>query len=77
MSGYARSLDPLVWTFDEADLTALGDSARGRLPALPNLGIGTINANLDNTATSGSHAILSTSGVSRSVMIAIVPNAAL
>jgi hypothetical protein len=71
MSGYARSLSPLVWTFDEADLTALSDSAKGYLPARVNLGIGTVNANLDNTATSGSHVVLSTSGVARTVMIAI------
>ena len=71
MSGYARSLSPLVWTFDEADLTALSDSVKGYLPARVNLGIGTVNANLDNTATSGSHVVLSTSGVPRTVMIAI------
>jgi hypothetical protein len=71
MSGYARSLSPLNWTFDEADLTAIGDSVKGFLPSQVNLGVGTINANLDNTATSGSHVVLSSSGVSRNVMIAL------
>jgi hypothetical protein len=71
MSGYARSLSPLVWTFDEADLTAIGDSGKGYLPAKVNLGIGTINANLDTTATVGSHAALSVPGAGRNVMIAI------
>lgn len=71
MSGYARSLSPLVWTFDEADMTAIGDSVKGYLPDKVNLGVGTINTNLDTTATVGSHAVLSTSGVGRHVMIAI------
>jgi len=70
MSGYARSLSPLVCTFDEADLTALSDGVKGYLPARVNMGIGTINANLDNTATSGSHVVLSSAGVPRTVMVA-------
>ena len=70
MSGYSRSLSPLVCTFDEADLTALSDSVKGYLPARVNMGIGTINANLDNTATSGSHVVLSSAGVPRTVMVA-------
>jgi len=75
MSGYARSLSPLVQTFDEADLTALSDPVKGYLPAMCNLGIGTVNANLDTTATVGAHAVLSVPGVSRNVMIPIGINA--
>ena len=71
MSGYARQLSPLTWTFDEADLTAISDGAKGYLPAQANIDIGSISANLDNTATSGAHVVLSTPGVSRVVMIPI------
>jgi hypothetical protein len=75
MSGYARTLSPLVYTFDEANLTAISDAAKGYLPAMCNLGIGTINANLDTTETVGSHAVLSVPGVSRNVMIPVGINA--
>jgi len=71
ISGSARSLSPLIYTFDEADLTALSDGAKGRLPAGVNLGIGTINANFDNAAGNGAHSVLSSAGVSRNVMIPI------
>jgi len=76
MSGYARSVGNLGWSFDEANLTALSDSIKGYLPALCNMSPSVVNANLDNTATSGSHAILSVPGVSRVVTIALGMRAA-
>jgi hypothetical protein len=69
MSGYARSIGALDWSFDEADLTALADSVKGFLPAQCVVGIGGINANLDTTATSGLHVIANAPGVSRVMMV--------
>lgn len=68
LSGYSRQVGPLVWEYEEADLTAgLGDAARGRLPANCMINIGGYNGNLDNTA-SGLHAVAVSPGVSRVVM---------
>jgi len=70
VSGYTRSLSPLDYTYDEADLTALSDAAKGYLPSMANVGIGTVNANFDNTATVSVHAINSP-GSSNNIIIPI------
>jgi hypothetical protein len=71
MSGYSRAIGPLMWTFDEADLTTLSDAVKGVLPAHATLGIGALNGVLDNTASSGLHVVLSAPGSKRTVMIPI------
>lgn len=71
MSGYSRSLGPLIQTYDETDLTTILDAVKGVLPAHVQLGIGTLNGIMDNTDTVGMHAVLSTAGIMRTVMIPI------
>jgi hypothetical protein len=71
MSGYARSVGALQWKFDEADLTALSDSAKGYLPVLADMGPASVDANFDTTATVGLHAVASAAGVSRICMFPI------
>jgi hypothetical protein len=72
MSCYSRTIGPLVADFGMADLTAdMCDAVRGYLPDTPNLSPGTLNGVFDNTATSGSHAVLSTPGTSRIVTVAL------
>lgn len=70
MSGYARTIGPLKYEFDTADLTALADGVQGKLPNHPSLSVGTLKSNLDNTA-SGMHVTFSGAGVSRQLMVAI------
>lgn len=69
VSGYARSIGALDWTFDEANLTAISDSIKGYLPAMCNISPSSINANLDNTA-GGLHETFALPG-SRIVTIAL------
>ena len=77
MSGYSRTIGPLLWEFDEADLTAqMGDSVRGYLPNLCNMSPGTLNGVFDNTATSGLHVIASSIQSERVVTVAIGDRAA-
>jgi len=71
MSGYARSIGALNWKYNEANLTALADSATGSLPAGCEMSPSTVDANLDTTATSGFHAIMAVSGVSRLCMFPV------
>jgi hypothetical protein len=69
LSGYTRSFGPCDWTFEEHDTTCpLGDEVKGYLPGHPSISVGALNGVLDNTVTSGLHAILSTAGQSRVVM---------
>jgi len=75
MSGYSRSLGTLDWTFDEANLTALSDAAKGYLPYLCEMTPTMLNGNFDNTATSGLHVIANSPGVSRVVSIPFGMNA--
>lgn len=76
MSGYARSIGALNWTFDEANLTALSDAANGYLPAQCNMAPSSINANFDTTATTGLHVIANAAGVARVMSIPIGMRAA-
>ncbi len=71
VSGYSRTFGPLMWTFDETELTTLTDGVKGYLPAHPTLGIGTLNGVFDNTATSGLHVLANAAGVKRTLMIPI------
>ena len=71
MSGYARSIGPLDWAFEEVDLTAqMGDDAKGYLPGQPTISPGTLNVVFDNTATTGAHAVLGAQNDDRVVLVA-------
>ena len=67
----ARSIGPLIWQYDIADLTTMCDEVRGGLPAHAKLGIGVLNGVMDNTAnhlhdlpiTSGSHVVMIPIGI--------------
>jgi hypothetical protein len=71
LSGYARSIGPLSVEFDAPDLTVLSDGVVGVLPNQAHITPGELNGVLDNTATSGIQAVLSTAGTYRKVMIPI------
>lgn len=72
LSGYSRTVGPLKWEYEEADLTAqMGDSAKGYLPSSASISPGTLNGVFDNTATSGLHVIASTVATSEVVMIPV------
>jgi hypothetical protein len=70
MSGNARSVGPLDLMYDEADLTAWPDTVHGYMRNHANVNLGTFNANFDNTATVGVHAVLGTAGIQRTVIVA-------
>lgn len=76
MSGYTRSIGPLTQTFDEVDATAMADVVKGVLPGHGTCSVGTLNAMLDNTPTSGLHVIANNPGVRRVVTVAIGDRAA-
>jgi hypothetical protein len=71
LSGYSREIGPLLWSFDESELTCFSDAVKGVLPNHATLGIGTLNGVMDNTATSGLHAVLNAPGTIRTVMIPV------
>jgi len=70
MSGYARSVGPLAWECDETEVTALADTVKTYLPGHVQVNVGTLNAVFDNTATVGVHAVLSSAGTIRTVLVA-------
>ena len=72
MSGYARTVGPLKWEYEEAEITAqMGDAVKGYLPGNASISCGTLNGVFDSTATSGLHVIASTVATSEVVMIPI------
>lgn len=75
LSGYGRTVGPLTWEYQEADLTCqMGDAVKGYLPDVPTLGIGSFIGVFDNTATTGLHVLMgqgATSGTALDVMIPI------
>lgn len=76
MSGYTRTIGPLIQTYDTNPITCLSWEVQGTLLNQPTLGVGTLNGVMDNTATSGMHTVLSTAGVARKVMVPIGMSAA-
>lgn len=70
MSGYTRSIGPLEWTYDEVDMTCIGDTVKCYLGAHPQVSVGTLNAVFDNTATVGVHTVLQSAGSIRNVLVA-------
>lgn len=75
VSGFSRSIGLLDWTFDEANLTALADAAKGYLPAGCEITPTMLNGNFDNTPTSSIHAIASAAGLSWVTSAALGMNA--
>ena len=71
ISGDSRSLGPLLWTYDETELTGLSHAVKGALPAHATVGIGTLNAVMNNTAITGLHIIANGAGVMRTLMIPV------
>jgi len=70
LSGFTRSIGPMEITFDDIDMTVWSDTVKGYLPGQAQVNLGTQNCMFDNTATTGLHAVMSTSGVERVVMVA-------
>ncbi len=71
VSGYGRTIGPLEVTYEEVDLTAqMSDAVRGFMRGRAHANIGIFNAVFDNTATTGLHAVLSTAGGERVVLVA-------
>jgi len=72
MSGYSRTVGPLKWEYEEAEITAqMGDAVKGYLPGRASISCGTLNGVFDSTATSGLHVIASTVATSEVVMVPI------
>ena len=76
MSGYSRAAPSLGWRFNPGAWKALSDPAVGVLPGQAQVNLGTYNGVLDNTATSGMHARMSSSDATRDIMVAIGDRAA-
>lgn len=68
LSGYTRSIGPLVENYDAVGEAALTDAVKGYLPNHVELGVGTLNGIFDNTATSGLHALHTAGAGSRHVV---------
>lgn len=72
LSGFGRTVGPLSLEYGEVDMTAhMSDAVKGFFQGDAQVNIGTLNAVFDNTATTGLHAVAGTSGVSRTVLVAI------
>lgn len=72
LSGYSRTVGPLKWEYEEAEITAqMGDSVKGYLPGKASISCGTLNGVFDSTVTSGLHVIASSVATSEVVMIPI------
>lgn len=76
MSGFTRSVPSLATSFDEVIGTALDDEIKNGLPGHASISPGTLSAFLDNTASSGMHAIMSGGNGTRTIMIPIGDRAA-
>lgn len=70
LSGDARTIGPLAWTFEEHEFLGLLAELKGALPGQATINVGTLNATLDNTAAH-IHAVLQNAGVKRNVMVPI------
>lgn len=71
LSTYGRTVGPLKWEYEEADLTAqMGDSVRGYLPDTVSLGIGTADM-LFYVGASGLPSLYATRGSGHDVMIPV------
>lgn len=77
LSGYARSVGPLELSHDEADLTTFTDTVKGYLRNHAQANVGTLNTVMEDTATTGTHAVMAArAGAAQTVTVAIGMNAA-
>ena len=78
MSGYGRSIGPLLWEFDPVDMTAdMGDSVKGYLPGTPNISPGTLNTVFETDSDgTAAHGVLSAQNDDRVTLVAIGDRAA-
>jgi hypothetical protein len=53
LSGHTRTVGPLSWKFNTAPFKALNANVQGVLPGNADIGLGTLQAEFDNTATTG------------------------
>jgi hypothetical protein len=70
LSGHTRSIGPLSCTFAEGADDPLTASVIGTWLGQATISPGTLNAMFDNTASSGIHALHSTAGINRNVLVA-------
>jgi len=70
MSGYGFDIGPLVEGSEPNGNTAFSDAIHGFYPGQTMLSVGTLNTNLDNTASTGSHTALNDNAL-RVVTVAI------
>ena len=71
LSGMVAAPPPTMWGFTQNDWAAITDPVVGVLPGRCDIRAGSINAVIDNTATSGLHAVMSTPDAVRDLMIPI------
>lgn len=77
MSGHARSVGQLAWTYAATPAAAFTDAVRNVLIGQATISAGPINAMFDNTATTGFHTVLAAQPATpRVVTVAIGANAA-
>jgi hypothetical protein len=57
VSGYARSVGPYVWTFNEVDESGMIDGIKGFLPGMGQASPGTLSAAFDNSTGVGIHTV--------------------
>jgi hypothetical protein len=71
ISGYGRSIGPLVQEAEEVDVTAhMADTVKGYMKGHYNVNVGTYNGVFDNTATTGAHTVLRSADVIRNIVVA-------
>lgn len=71
LSGYARNIGPLDWSFETGIDNPLTASVVGNWLGQATISPGTLNTIFDTTATTGSHTILKTPSSDTTVMIAV------
>ena len=76
MSSHAMDFGPLAWTSPPEGQTALTDALQGFFPGINTISIGTLNTIFDDTASTGSLAVLKTIGGKRVVSAPIGMGAA-
>lgn len=70
LSGHARSIGELAWSFAEGIDDPLNVTIKGTWLGHANISPGVVNAIFDNTATTGIHAVLSGAPAKRTVLVA-------
>jgi len=71
LSGDVRTFGPLAQTYDEHTEAALSDECKNALLGHPLVSVGTLDAFMDNTVTTGLHIVAAGAGVVRNVMCPI------